>query len=91
METYTMENWNADGELQCKIGQAVEERVIWALASAVPPTTWGGGMFQLGEAWDTDKETGEDLYDTFTKENGEWIYRGHCPQGKTEHRIGYYG
>ena len=91
-QVYTMDQWYLDKEFKAKVGQQVANDVVWELIEAVPPAYWSGGLFQVGEPKDGDAETGANLYDTFTHDgDGEnWIYRGTCLRGKTEHRKGYY-
>lgn len=88
MEIYTMKQWEIDGSLKIAVGQQVENDLVWDLIDCVPPTYWSGGMFQVGEPKCTDAETRRNLYDTFTHDGDgdNWIYRGECLYGKTEHR-----
>lgn len=88
MKTYTMEQWAKDGSLNIAVGQQVANDVVWELIDCVPPAYWSGGVFQVGEPKSTDAETYKHLFDTFTHDgDGEdWIYRGECLYGTTEHR-----
>ena len=88
METYTMKQWEIDGSLKIAVGQQVAVDVVSELKGCVPPAYLGNGIFQVGEPKSTDAETCRDLFDTFTKDGdgSNWVYRGECLYGKTEHR-----
>lgn len=88
METiYTMEDWNRDKIFSAAVGQEVEEAIYWEFLGSVPPAYNGHGLFQAGEPYDLDKDTHQDLFTTFQRnERGAWVYMGHCTLGKTEDR-----
>ena len=45
---------------------------------------------QAGEPYTHDKELGKPLYTTFAQNgNGQWVFKGHCLLGTTEHRKGW--
>ena len=77
MNIYTMADWERDGSLSCKRGQAVTDDVIMELANCIPPTTWRSYLFQVGEAASHDPNSFAPLYDTFARyKNGCWVYLG---------------
>lgn len=65
MEQYTMEQWQKDGSLKPAIGQAISEEVYWELLGAMPPACNERGIFQCGEPYSHDWNTGRALYMTF--------------------------
>ena len=94
MKKYTMEDWEKDGSLKIQIGQVTSDEVIESLLNCLPPTTYGRGIFQVGERKDSDYEelvnndNYIELFDTFKRESGEWIYCGTCRIGETINRVG---
>lgn len=74
-DVYTMEDWRKDGSLKVEEGQAIEPEVFWDLCEALPPHRWGKGVFQPGEPWDHDMQTGKALYQTFEKLNSDDYYK----------------
>ena len=85
MKTYTLKDWERDGELNPTIGQEVEDAIYWDLLNSLPPACNRHNIFQAGEAYDHDWQTLAPLYTTLRRnEQGKWIYCGHCLLGKTE-------
>lgn len=82
-EIYTMQDWRNDKSLKVQIGQYIDEEVFEQLLDSIPPITYSRGVFQPGEAYDHNIETGEPLYQTFVKNNDLYQYVGLCQQGKT--------
>jgi soluble cytochrome b562 len=82
-EIYTMQDWRNDKSLKVQIGQYIDEEVFEQLLDSIPPITYSRGIFQPGEAYDHNMETGEPLYQTFVKNNDLYQYVGLCQQGKT--------
>lgn len=83
MNVYTMENWRNDGSLKLSVGQFIDEEVFEQLLDSVPPQTYGRGIFQPGEAYDANANTGKPLYMTFVKED-LWKYVGLCAENSTK-------
>lgn len=83
MNKYTMGDWERDGRLSCKIGQKVADDVVDELANCVPPKYFSSTVVQVGEAADHDPLTFSPLYDTFVKNNDEWVYYGANPDWQT--------
>lgn len=77
--TYTMDDWKRDGTFKAAEGQEVDVEVVEQMRDCVPPLTWGGGLLQVGEAYDVDRTTGATLYTTFEMIGGKWYFRGHKP------------
>lgn len=88
---YTMEDWAKDGTLSPAVGQYVENDVVWDLIESLPPAYWSHGLFQPGEAYTHERETGKALYQTFEQVNtdGVWQYMGLCRKGEKEPRKGW--
>ena len=82
-EIYTMQDWRNDKSLKVQIGQYIDEEVFEQLLDSMPPITYSRGIFQPGEAYDHNMETGESLYQTFVKDDDLYKYVGLCQQGKT--------
>lgn len=82
-EIYTMQDWRNDKSLKVQIGQYIDEEVFEQLLDSIPPITYSRGVFQPGEAYDHNMETGNPLYQTFVKNNDLYQYVGLCQQGKT--------
>ena len=78
MEIYTMKQWERDRSLKCEQGQKISADVFYELLNAVPPTFYRMGIFQCGEPYAHDYNTGLALYKTFryveNDANGEPIY-----------------
>lgn len=89
MEVYTMEQWNLDKEFKAQIGQEVSDEVFEEMRDCVPPAYYSQGIMQVGEPYDADAETYENLYATFVRTDNGWKYVGHCLRGRTENRKGY--
>lgn len=98
-KVYTMEQWakdgslDKDGSINIEVGQEVDNEVVQDLINSLPPTFYGKGIFQPGEAFCVDAvNPGSCLYLTFTHdgEAGNWIYRGLCLYGHTTPREGLY-
>ena len=62
---YTSQDWENDGTLKVQVGQIIAPEVFWQLRDCVPPKTYGGGIFQVGEPYTHDWNTGKALYQTF--------------------------
>ena len=79
---YTYEDWSRDGSLKVKPGQYIDDEVFYQLRDSVPPTTFGKGIFQPGEAFSMSQEF-QELYMTFIRKGDMWQYLGLCPEGCT--------
>lgn len=80
-KTYTMDDWRRDGELKIQIGQRIDDEVFAELKNNVQPKAYSKRCFQPGEV-QTKSVNGEDLYLTFTLDDG-WKYLGLCPANRT--------
>ena len=65
MELYTYKDWERDGTLNMQEGQIIEPEIFWQLLECVPPRTYKNGIFQVGEPYSHDWNTGKALYQTF--------------------------
>ena len=83
MNTYTYQDWVRDGSFAARTGQPVDETIVRQMADSVPPLTYNHSFLQVGEPADLDWNTFEDLYDTFERQGGQWVYLGCQPAGKT--------
>ena len=82
---YTMKDWERDGSINIKAGQAVEDAVVNELKNCVPPATLSHGVFQVGEPTSHDWNTGQPLFATFERGGDNvWIYKGLEPIRKGE-------
>jgi len=76
-DVYTAQDWERDRTLKVQAGQVIEPAVFWQLLNSVPPLTYGRGIFQPGEPYSHDWDSGRALYRTF-EQMGEdyWKYVG---------------
>lgn len=65
MDMYTMKDWERDGSLSMKEGQTIDSEVFLELRDCMPPHRWSRGIFQPGEPYSHDLDTGKALYMTF--------------------------
>ena len=75
---YTYQDWTNDGTLKVQVGQIIAPEVFWQLLNCVPPRTYRNGIFQVGEPYSHDWNTGKALYQTFEfvkTVDGEPYYR----------------
>ena len=90
-KVYTMEDWGKDKTFSPVIGQEVSDEIYFEMLGCVPPAYHSHNVMQVGEPYATDKETLQDLFTTFARnDKGNWVYMGHCLYGKTEHRKGLF-
>lgn len=75
MNIYTMEDWKRDGVLKVEIGQVIAPEVFYELRDCIPPTTYGNGIFQVGEAEDYDWDANRELFCTYEKVNDKDYYK----------------
>lgn len=80
-KTYTMNDWKKDGKLNLQIGQYIDNEVFNQLKNNIQPRAYSRRCFQPGEVH-CKSVSGEDLYHTFTMDNG-WMYLGLCPGNST--------
>lgn len=71
-DVYTNADWERDRTLKVQVGQLIEPDVFWELCESVPPHRWSKGVFQPGEPYDHDRETGKALYQTFEQMGGDY-------------------
>lgn len=77
MKTYTMKQWQKDKYFNAEVGQVCDSDVMEQLINAVPPRTYSNGIFQVGEPFSHDFNTGKALYMTFESVgNYEYKYIG---------------
>lgn len=74
MDIYTMKDWERDGSLSMREGQVIDSEVFWELCECMPPHRWSNKIFQPGEPYDHDMNTGKALYQTF-EHVGNYRYR----------------
>lgn len=77
-----MNDWAADGSFNAREGQEVDTEVVIEMRDCVPPETMTRNYLQVGEAYDHDWNTGQDLYTTFEKREGRWFFIGYRPSMK---------
>lgn len=68
---YTMQDWRRDGTLRVETGQVIEPEIYWQLLCALPPKR-NDRLFQCGEPYDHDWNTGKPLYMTFESIGGNY-------------------
>ena len=79
-DVYTSEDWERDSTLKVKEGQVIEPEVYWQLLNAVPPKSYRGHIFQPGEPYSHDWNTGQALFQTFESMGGNYyLYVGLQP------------
>lgn len=76
MKTYTMQDWERDGSLKVQIGQTIAWDVFHQLLGCVPPRCYRNGIFQVGEPYSHDWNTGQALYQTFKSGKNGYKYVG---------------
>lgn len=89
----TLKNW-LETEKNFKdfvqVGEEVDEEMVDYFMNVLPPRSMSAGYLQVGEPYShiEDKADGrwKATYDTFIKEDGRWIYKGHCFAGSTENQ-----
>lgn len=91
---YTIEDWKRDGRLKVEVNQIISNEVMEQLINCVPPTTYGRGLFQVGEPADHEYEALNEgieipLFDTYKRTDNGWIYLGTCREGEKIQRKGY--
>jgi len=76
-----------------KPGDIVEEAIVKYFASVAGPKTYAEDFVQCGKwcgnSYDKDSERSGQLYMTFKKAGGHWIYFGTCFAGETKDRQHY--
>lgn len=72
---YTYSQWWKDRDLKVEVGQYIDRRVYYQLLECMPPTTYGGEIFQPGEPYSHDWNTGQALYKTFEYDKSEKLYK----------------
>lgn len=76
-DVYTEQDWVADRTLSVQEGQLIEPAVFWQLLNSVPPQRYGRGIFQPGEPYSHDWNSGRALFQTFeSMGNNYWKYVG---------------
>ncbi len=91
MNTYTNEDWKRDKIFNAQIGQPIDEKVVNEMVNSVPPVTYGHNLIQTGDPYDASATLPHaNLYTTFRKENGQWIYVGNCRLGSDKNEEGFY-
>lgn len=85
-----MYEWRKAGDFEkaAQPGDEVGVDVIQAFIDALPPATLAPNLMQAGEPYSyaLDPKTGywRNTFTTFKREEGRWIYCGHCFRNKTE-------
>lgn len=81
----TMEMWTNNFQDVAEVGDSVDESIVDEFANCVPPAWYSSGLVQCGEPYshEKDEKSGNfrPTYVTFLKEDGKWIYKGHCFRG----------
>lgn len=68
---YTMADWERDRTLKCEVGQIITPEVYFQLLGALPPHR-NDSLFQAGEPYTHDWNTGRALYKTFQRMEGNY-------------------
>lgn len=75
-DVYTFADWQKDKVLKIKVGQLIEPAIYWDLLCALPPKS-NGHVFQVGEPFSHDWNSGTALYQTFEDMGGNYyLYIG---------------
>lgn len=86
----SMDDWRQAGDFEkiARPGDEVEEDVVRSFFESVPPVVMKAELIQGGEpynyALDPDGGYWRDTFTTFKREEGHWIYCGHCFRNKIE-------
>lgn len=66
-----------------QIGDKVDEGFYHYFVNTLPPVTYSATLVQMGEPY--SHIDGRATYATLSKEDGFWVYKGHCFKGNREH------
>lgn len=78
-----LQDWEGSGlnlDQFLQIGDAVDVPMFDYFLGVLPPATCTSELLQIGEPYSHVK--GRATFNTLHKENGLWIYRGHCYRGE---------
>ncbi|WP_368263016.1 hypothetical protein [Clostridium disporicum] len=87
LKVKTYADWN-DGqyiEEYLTVGDIVDNEMYEHFLNVIPPLTFTSSLLQVREVY--DYVDGRGVYFTLKKENGVWIYCGHCFRGETVNKI----
>lgn len=93
MNHITLEDWQKVRYLTkvANVGDSIADDIIDKLLNASPPTFLNSKCLQVGEPqrdiYNSETDTMEPTYLTFSKEGSNWIYCGCCFEGKTTEPI----
>lgn len=79
----TYADWNGSGKdlsQFLQVGDAVDDQMAWYFLEVLPPATNLTNLIQIGEPY--SHVQGRPTFSTLHRENGQWIYRGHCHRGQ---------
>lgn len=65
-----------------EVGDQVDEGFYNYFINTLPPRTLWSTLVQMGEPY--SHVDGKPTFATLLKENGVWIYKGHCFSGQSE-------
>ena len=86
-----MVDWTGDFNTIAKVGDLIDDEIVWEMIECVPPACMRSSCMQCGEPYShrEDPDTGKwrATYDTFKKiDNGIYEYCGHCFCGENVER-----
>ena len=76
----TFANWQGSLSEYLQIGDVVDEEMADYFLNVLPPACWRADLIQIGEPY--SHVNGRATYATLRKQNGEWVYAGHCHRGE---------
>ena len=65
-----------------EVNDQVDKRFYEYFINVLPPVTFWTRLVQMGEPY--SHVNGEPTYATLSKEDGVWVYKGHCYKGQSE-------
>lgn len=68
-----------------QVGDQVDEGFYNYFINTLPPRTLWSSLVQMGEPY--SHINGQATYATLSKEEGVWIYKGHCFKGQSQEAI----
>lgn len=75
-------NWKNQGlDEYLQVGDVVDEEMADYFLNVLPPAAWTSNLIQIGEPY--NHVMGRPTFSTLKKENGVWIYAGHCFCGES--------
>lgn len=76
----TYKEWTGSLVEYLKVGDVVDEEMYNHFLNVLPPLVNRSNFLQVSEPYDYVE--GKNTYCTFERENGVWVFKGHCHKGE---------